>query len=113
VSVRRISRRKFLGTIGAIGGAAIGLGALAGCGGSSGGGTTDVTAAYRLSTRGKRASQAAKKNAANKLFVSPEAAVAGRAHPGDHARVVRVSVSPADWNLLFGGGASVRDLRHL
>jgi hypothetical protein len=63
--------------------------------------------------RVEQASRASKANAANKLFVSPAAALAGLAHPGDSARVVRVNVSPAFWMQHFGAGQLEIDLRHV
>ena len=104
-----ISRRVFLAAAGAAG-----LSTLVGCGGSGGsdpGGTVAQKVAYRLSTKGRRASTAAKINAANKLFVSPAAADLGRAHPGDTSAIVRLDISEARWMQLFGGGAVVADLR--
>ena len=106
-----ISRRVFLAAAGAAG-----LSTLVGCGGGSGsgpaGGSTQYVA-YRLSTKGRRASNAAKINAANKLFATPAAADLGRAHPGDTAQVVQVDLSEARWMQLFGAGADTVDLRKL
>jgi hypothetical protein len=67
--------------------------------------------AYRLSTRGQRASRAAKANAASKRFATRDAAEQGRAHPGDHARVVTIDISPTQWDAWFGGGMDTIDLR--
>jgi hypothetical protein len=88
---------------------------LTGCGG---GGTSNPavqqTKAFRLSTRGvSSASNAAKAHAANKRFPSAAIADANRAHPGDKSRIVAIDVSPATWNLWFGGGRSIVDLRRL
>jgi hypothetical protein len=82
------------------------------CGGGGSPAPAQSAVAYRLSTRGRRASRASKANAANKRFISRAAAEAGRAHPGDRARVVRLDLSRAQWDAWFGGGASVIDLRH-
>ena len=90
-----------------------------GCGGGSaapapGPGATPTAqrdVAYRLSTRGRRTSRAARAHAANKRFVSPEAAEAGRAHPGDRSRVVSIDIAPAQWDAWFASGAPVVDLR--
>jgi hypothetical protein len=100
-------RRGFLALLGFLG--------LAACGGGSSGSTPVVnkTVAFRLSTRGRRASQAAKSNAANKRFVSRAAAEAGRAHPGDSSRVVSLDVSSGQWDAWFGGGRKTADLRRL
>jgi hypothetical protein len=108
VTLPRIPRRSFLGAL-----AALGLVPLTGCGGGGGGPVAGPQTVYRLSTRGRRASNAAKKNAANKLFVSEAAAFAGRAHPADRSRVVRVRVSAAFWNRHFGAGQAAVDLRHV
>ena len=104
-----ISRRVFLAAAGAAG-----LSSLVGCGGSGSdpmGGTDASYGAYRLSTKGKRASRAAKINAANKLFATPAAAELGRAHPGDNSAVVPVDLSEARWMQYFGAGADTIDLR--
>ena len=106
-----LSRRAFLAAVAALGAAA----ALPGCGGGSSGGdeVLDKTTMYRLSTRGQRASNAAKANAANKLFATAADAEAGRAHPGDKARVVPLDTKPETWDLLFQDGARrVIDLRN-
>ena len=106
-----ISRRLFLAAAGATG-----LTSLVGCGSGSGATPTDSGTqyvGYRLSTKGKRASNAAKCNAANKLFATPAAADLGRAHPGDGAAIVQVDLSEARWMQLFGSGADAADLRKL
>jgi len=72
-----------------------------------------ATVAYRLSTRGRRASNAAKAHAANKRFRTRASADLVRAHMGDRSRVVRIDVSARTWDSWFGGGADVADLRHL
>lgn len=106
-----ISRRVFLAAAGAAG-----LSSLVGCGsgGSSAGGETNAPyATYRLSTKGRRASRAAKINAANKLFATPAAAELGRAHPGDNSAVVPVDLSEARWMQYFGAGVDTIDLRRV
>ena len=107
-----ITRRVFLAAT-----SAAGIGTLVGCGGSGGdappGGAGTQNVAYRLSTKGKRASNAAKANAANKLFATPAAAEAGRAHPGDPSRVVTVDLSEAAWMQYFSSGNDAVDLRHV
>ena len=107
-----LSRRSFL-----IASGAVSIGMLAGCGG---GGTpaprvgVEQTKAYRLSTRRvASASNAAKAHAANKRFISPDVADANRAHPGDKSRIVTIDVSPATWNLWFGRGQAIVDLRRI
>lgn len=67
---------------------------------------------YKLSLRGRRGSNAAKKHNANKLFPTIEAAEMNRAHPGDNSRVVSVIISEERFNELFNnGGIDVADLR--
>ena len=56
---------------------------------------------YRLSCRGRRGSQAAKKHNANLRFVSQEVADRHRAHPGDTSRIVALTVSHAEFTRLF------------
>lgn len=69
---------------------------------------------FRLSSRGQRASQATKKNNANKLFASEEAADENRAHPGDNSRIVCFTISESSFNELFdNGNSSVVDLRNI
>ena len=96
---------------------AAGLSSLLGCGSSGGtapgGGGETQFVAYRLSTKGKRASTASKINAANKLFATPAAADLGRAHPGDRAAIVRLDLSEARWTQLFGSGLDTVDLRRV
>lgn len=114
--MNRLTRRGFLAAF-----AALGAGSLMGCGGGAGfaasddrAGPPEPTVMYRLSTRGRRASKAAKANAANKRFATIEAAEAGRAHPGDKAKVVALDVAPDTWERLFQGGARTTvDLRSI
>ena len=106
-----LTRRTFLAATGAIG-----VGVLAGCGGSSGSSpaAVDQTKAYALSTRNvSSASNAAKAHAANKRFLTPEIADANRAHPGDKSKIVPLDISPTTWNLWFGGGNPIVDLRKI
>lgn len=106
-----LTRRTFLAATGALS-----VGVLAGCGGgsSSSAVAVDKTKAYQLSTRNvSSASNAAKAHAANKRFVSPEVADATRAHPGDRSRIVSIDIAPATWELWFGGGSPVVDLRRI
>lgn len=87
---------------------------LPGCGGGSGGGGGTGATAFRLSTRGSSgASNAAKSHAANKRFVSSQAADLNRAHEGDYSKIVSISISQATWNAWFGGGAGMVDLRSI
>jgi hypothetical protein len=67
---------------------------------------------YRLSLRGRRGSQAARKYNANHLFATPQAANALRAHPGDRSRVVSMLISDAEYQKLFANPFNlVVDLR--
>ncbi len=109
----RLSRRAFLSGVSAT---AVGValaGSLTGCGR---GGTSDATTPtimFRRSTRSKRASQAAKAHAANRLYATAEAAAADSAHPGDNARVVPLNTTAAQYQTYFGSGAVVVDLRQV
>ena len=101
-----IPRRGFLAIAGLV---------LVACGAGGGSSPTPEAnaVAYRLSTRGLRASRASRANAANKRFVSRAAAEAGRAHPGDPARVVTIDVSRAQRDAWFGRGSTRVDLMQL
>lgn len=110
VKVPGISRRVFLASAGAV--AAAALTACGGSGGGSGGGP-ETFVAFKLSGGGRRVSNAAKANNANKLFVSPAVALANLAHPGDSSSVVSFPVSEDRWFQLFGDGQQVVDLRHV
>jgi len=107
----RLTRRGFMAAC-----AALGVTSLVGCGGASRGPSAnsqlDPTVMFRLSTKGQRASNAAKANAANKLFATIAAAENGRAHPGDRSKVVPLDVSPPTWQMYFQGGQRLAvDLR--
>jgi hypothetical protein len=99
-----MSRREFI-VLGGTAAAVLALLPLSGCGGGSS--NTSSTSndqslyVYRLSSRGKRTSQAAKKHNANKLFATWDAAESNRAHPGDRSRIVQVNISPARYERLF------------
>ena len=107
------SRREFLCALAAVGTSA--TLAACGCGGDALLAVTPQVQqqrfVYCLSLRGRRGSRAAKRNAAYKRFVSAEAALAGRAHPGDTAQVVSVPISEAVWQTWFGNGAQEIDLQ--
>ena len=109
-----LTRRQFLAACGTAAALAA-LPTLPGCGGGSS--STDEARGlfvYRLSSRGKRASNASKKHNANMLFATTEAADANRAHPGDRSRIVRVNISPSNFDRLFLiPGRDVLDLRKL
>ena len=68
---------------------------------------------YRLSSRGKRASNASKLHNANHLFAIKKSAHAHRAHPGDRSRIVRLETSKAFHKLVFARGNRHVDLRQL
>ncbi len=113
---RRLSRRSFLTAAASVAATA----ALVGCGSGGGGSTTPggtpivaSTVMYRRSTGGKRASNAAKAHAANRLYPTMEAALANPAHPGDRAKVVPLDTTEARWLVLFGRGEQVADLRRI
>jgi hypothetical protein len=112
---RRLTRRGFLRA----GLAATGVVAavvVTGCGGGGGkdaqpaGGPVTI---YALSGRGRRISNAAKSHNANMRFVSPEVALASRAHPGDTSHAVPLQVSNAEFTRLFGPFDVKADLRHV
>ena len=67
---------------------------------------------YRLSLRGRRGSKAARKHDANLRFATESAADQHRAHPGDHSRIVRLTVGAAEFQRLFPSpNIQVADLR--
>lgn len=68
---------------------------------------------YRLSSRGRRASAGTKAHHANMRFRTRAAADCNRAHPGDHARIVPLTVSPEEYRRLFYRGNQVADLRNI
>lgn len=69
---------------------------------------------YRLSSRGRRVSNAAKAHNANKRFATRAAADRNRAHPGDRSRIVPLTVSVEEYHRLFVSRHSlVADLRQL
>ena len=111
------TRREFL----AMGAAVVATGRLVGAscrgGTDSENGTTPETPAedvYRLSLRGRRGSNAARKHNANKLFATEAAADQNRAHPGDRSRIVSFKVSNETFHRLFdNGNRLVVDLRSL
>jgi uncharacterized protein (DUF2336 family) len=71
-------------------------------------------AMYRLSLKGRRGSNAAKKHNASLRFATMKAAHLHRAHPGDNSRIVKVSVGMKEYLRLFVKRRSlVADLRRL
>ena len=69
---------------------------------------------YRLSLKGRRGSNAAKKHDASLRFATMKAAHLHRAHPGDNSRIVKVSVGVKEYLRLFVKRRSlVADLRRL
>jgi hypothetical protein len=103
---RKVNRRDFLVVSGALAAGTL-LGCYRGDDPQAGPGAT----VYRLSARGKRASQASKKHNANMLFANAEAADRNRAHVGDHSRIVQISISRNEFRRFFGDGRTVVDLR--
>lgn len=106
----RLSRRDFLILTGMLA-----FAALPGCDSRCSAPTSGAApsrSAYRLSGRGRRISNAAKKHNANKLFATAEAAEGHRAHPGDTSRVVSIDVSDAFYRQLFADG-DIADLRRV
>lgn len=108
-----LTRRHFLAVCGTAAALAA-LPALPGCGGSNSADKAQGLFVYRLSSRGKRASNASKKHNANMLFATMQAADANRAHPGDRSRIVRVNISASRFDsLLRIPGRDVVDLRQV
>jgi hypothetical protein len=68
---------------------------------------------FKLSSRGRRTSRAAKSHNANHLFTTAAAAEGHRAHPGDTSRVVSVTISAAEFDRLFTPGQNSVDLRQV
>jgi hypothetical protein len=67
---------------------------------------------YRLSLRGRRGSNAAKKHNANMRFATESAADHHRAHRGDRSRIVRLTISADEFHRLFPSPSIlVADLR--
>ena len=98
----RMTRRLFLALSGAVASVAF-----VGCNSSSSGGGDSRDSGvdiYRLSSRGRRTSNAAKLHNANKRFATEQAARENRAHPGDTSRVVMVRVSDAEFRRMFASG---------
>jgi hypothetical protein len=83
------------------------------CGGGRGSAAPDTTKIWRLSSYGRRTSNAAKVHNANKRFPTALAAHLNRAHPGDNSKVVSLDTTPATWQALFGMGEQVVDVRDL
>jgi len=112
MSIIRLTRRLFLAAAGALAATS-----LLGCGGGGGGpvpddGTTvDKTTMWRLAGGGRRISNAAKKHNANKRFATLEAALAGRAHPGDTSFPVPIDTRIDVWEHAFADGRTEIDVR--
>jgi hypothetical protein len=71
-----------------------------------------VRTAYRLSTHRMRACTACKGTAANRFYVSADAANRGRAHLGCNCRIVTEDLPKSTWTCYFRGGSRrVYDLR--
>ena len=75
--------------------------------------TQGTRTVFRLSARGRRASQAEKRHYANRLYATEDAALADLPHPGANPRVVMITISKSRFNELFDNGRnSVADLRN-
>lgn len=108
----RLTRREFLLVAGALAAGALAPGPAGARAAPQG--LSAARVIYRLSLRGRRGSQAAKRHNANLLFASADAADRHRAHPGDRSRVVAVLVNADEFDRLFTGRQSdVADLRAL
>jgi hypothetical protein len=69
---------------------------------------------YRLSLRGRRGSNFAKRYNANMRFATAEVAASHHAHPGDRSRVVPLTISAQEYARLFTSRRSlIADLRRL
>lgn len=95
------TRREFLALSGLLA-----AGAITGCksGGGGGGGSSGAVQSnevFRLSSRGRRTSNAAKLHNANMLFRTQAVADANRAHAGDHSRIVAINLSDKKFDELF------------
>lgn len=99
----QLTRRTFLQ-----GAAAVGLAATVGCTVPSRNGVK----VYKRSSRGLRVSNAIRKHNANHLYANLLAALGDPAHPGDHSKVVTITISKAQFDKLFPQGKTVADLRH-
>jgi hypothetical protein len=114
---RRSTRRQFLAVT-----TVFVAGTLAGCGGGGGGGggaggnsnqsKLKTRTVFKLSGRGRRISNAAKKHNANFLFTTQKLADRNRAHKGDKSRIVSLVITEAEFKALFKKKKIV-DLRHI
>lgn len=68
---------------------------------------------YRLSSRKLSASTGTKAHNANRRFRTRRAADRGRAHPGDHSKIVPLTVSVEEFHRLFPRGQQWVDLRKI
>lgn len=68
---------------------------------------------FRRSVKGQHASNAAKSHAANHLYKTSLAAALDKAHPGDNAKVVEVTISQAFYDRIFRFGGMSADLRQV
>ncbi len=66
---------------------------------------------YRRSLKGRHGSNAGKAHAANHLYKTSLAASLDKAHPGDNAKVVEVTISQAFYDRIFRFGGTSADLR--
>src|SRR5262245_19724969 len=69
-------------------------------------------AAFKLSLRGRRGSNAGKIYNANMVFATAAVADANRAHPGDNSLIVQIVVSADEFDRLFTSrNSQIADLR--
>lgn len=66
---------------------------------------------WRRSARGRRVSNAAKKHAANHLYLTRQDAINDPAHPGDNTKIVEITISNDLHDDLFALGRRAVDLR--
>jgi hypothetical protein len=74
---------------------------------------TNGVKVFRRSLKGMHGSNAAKKHAANHFYKTRLACALDRAHPGDNANVVEVTISRAFYDRIFRFGGTSADLRQV
>ena len=105
VTKRRLTRRTFMGFA-----AAVSLVPFFGCPRRP---TAKGIIVFRRSLKGRHGSNAAKSHAANHLYKTSLAASLDKAHPGDNAKVVEVTISQAFYDRIFRFGGTSADLRQV
>ncbi len=107
-----LTRRSFFHVAGASGAALIAVGCLPIGNPGQPGGPTGGAQVFKRSGRGRKISNAAKSHNANHLYTTAQAAANDPAHPGDHSKVVSLTISQDLFNSLFSAGNTSADLRH-